>query len=199
MCESPEMQTISDSSLSWCICILMCVAVLASAAIFFRWLVSIPVQQAIYEKSHAHLNKHGPVRSRGLAVAIDDDWGDDETSGANQHRDDSLGAHAQTGSNDKRLSLCSSPTDQFVDAYEMSQGTWTSSVHRMPTQDHCRKKCSNDARCSGYSFDDSGAACHIVPTGASKSSNAGSTFLRGAAKAWVPCAHDKDRLFGGLV
>jgi hypothetical protein len=149
--------------------VLLCLVAAICAYIFVRWFVSIPVGRAVYEITDAAFRRESGGR---IVTAPDADL----VREASEEADSS-----------EPSPLCESGARRFIDAYHTAPGTWRSQSQRAPDESKCELKCSNDNGCSGYAFDSSRRICNLIPSGADKLNEDGSSHLRAAATDWTSC------------
>ena len=152
-----------------CLILLLCMVAAIGAYLFFRWFVSIPVGRAVYDITDAAYHREAGGR---IVTVADADL-------ANQ-----VSADAEKS---EPPPLCESNAQKFIDAYHTTPGTWRSKAQRAPDEHNCELKCTNDTACSGYAFDADRRVCNLVPHGADKLNEAGSSWMRAAATDWSPC------------
>ena len=151
------------------IIVAMLIVLPVGAYLFFHWFVGIPVRQAVFELTDSEFLRE---TDRQVAATPDADR-----------------PKPKHGNTRERSPFCESAIHtKFINAYHKMEGTWKTRQSRSPDASYCERKCTNDPRCAGYQFQDSGRVCSLVPVGAEQTSRAGVTHMRASATEWAPCA-----------
>ena len=148
----------------------LCIFVIAACLAALRWLVSIPVNQAVTERT---LRRADDPRIRlGLHANIDANG--DANSDASR-----VGPAAAA-------QKCLGMGTRFVNAFEGQAGTWSGVRRRADSQEACELMCAEDPVCAAYAH--SAPACTLVQQGSNKVSDYGTTHWRGSVHKWGACA-----------
>lgn len=170
------------------------VFVCVAALIGFTRLVSIPINQAILERSYRPIDlNEGVVDPR-----TDDAIAESRVATSSDAAQRDAGGPGTGGNNAGPGSMCVGPAYRRLNVFSRMPGTWPGRDIAVASSGACERACASDPTCAGYAYGtsrveeggdrDASRMCRLVRDGSEKTSLSGYTNLRAVSGSeLVPC------------